>query len=79
VLSSLHSTRKNAYGFGGTTIQATGKRKIFDDELLAAAFPKQKMYHETAPKRKYGEPAKARGFAWSHGTRIDESGSEEER
>lgn len=56
-------------------------KKVFDDDLLDQAFPKPKTYNETAPKRrkKDGEgKAKARGFAYTHGTRADESGSEDE-
>lgn len=53
-------------------------KKIFDDDLLDQLFPKPKSYHETAPKRKAGAPSKARGFAYTHGTRADESGSEDD-
>ena len=55
--------------------KGTGRHIIFDDELLDKKFPKDKSYHEVAPKRKRGEK-KARGFAYTHGTKDDESGSE---
>ena len=54
------------------------KHIIFDDDLLDQMFPKKPSYHQTAPKRKPGDNSKARDFAYTHGTRVDESGSEEE-
>lgn len=55
------------------------EKNIFDDNLLDEMFPKQKKYHEVAPKRKGGKNnARSRGFAYTHGTRDDESGSESE-
>lgn len=62
-------------------MSAKPTKKFFDDELLDAAFPKKKTYHETAPKRRKvdGEgKQRARGFAYTHGTKVDESGSEDE-
>ena len=56
----------------------TGKKIIFDDELLDKMFPKEKSYNEIAPKRKPEKKTKARGFAYQHGTRVDESASESE-
>lgn len=59
-------------------------KKFFDDDLLDAAFPKKKTYNDVAPKRRKvdgsGKKGKdqARGFAYTHGTRVDESGSEED-
>lgn len=54
------------------------RKAIFDDELLDRAFPKEQTYHETAAKRKPSEKTKGRGFAYTHGTRADESESEDE-
>jgi hypothetical protein len=56
----------------------TGKKTIFDDNLLDTMFPKPKSYHETAPKRRRGDKDKGRGFAYTHGTKADESESESE-
>jgi hypothetical protein len=66
-----------AYGFGGTAAPK-GKRRIFDDDFLDELFPRKKTYYESAPKRKTSDKPKARGFAYLHGTKADESGSEEE-
>lgn len=58
--------------------KATGTKKIFDDDLLDQMFPKKQSYNDTAPKRKAGDASKARGFAYTHGTRADESASGDE-
>lgn len=55
---------------------ANPRKKIFDDEFLDQIFPKKQTYHDTAPKRRTGHSAKPRGFAYTHGTRADESESE---
>ena len=39
---------------------STGKKIVFDDELLDKMYQKPQSYHETAPKRKAGEKLKAR-------------------
>ncbi|KAK5719600.1 hypothetical protein LTR17_015314 [Elasticomyces elasticus] len=67
----------SAYGFGSRSIKPSGKKSIFDDKFLDEMFPKQKTYHETAPKRRKGQ-GEARGFAYTHGTRVDESASEDD-
>jgi len=73
------SAATKTYGFGGApTAKAAGNKKIFDDDWLDKVFPKKQTYHETAPKRKAGDRSEARGFAYTHGTKADESGSEEE-
>ena len=56
----------------------TGKKKIFDDEWMNDVFPKQPTYYESAPRRQRGETHERRGFDYVHGTRVDESASEEE-
>lgn len=72
--SDPKTTAKSTSAFKPTS----GKHVIFDDDLLEKMFgPKQQSYNETAPKRKPGEE-KARGFAYTHGTRADESDSESE-
>ncbi|KAK5133757.1 hypothetical protein LTR08_007407 [Meristemomyces frigidus] len=65
------------YGFA-TTAKPSGMKKIFDDDFLDELFPRKQSYNETAPKRKAGETSQARGFAYTHGTKEDESGSEDE-
>jgi hypothetical protein len=62
------------------TPSATGKgtKAIFTEDLLDTVFPQTKSYHQVAPKRKRGDTDKARGFAYTHGTKDDESGSESE-
>ncbi|KAK5703393.1 hypothetical protein LTR17_022170 [Elasticomyces elasticus] len=67
----------STYGFGNRSIKPSGKKSIFDDKFLDEMFPKQKTYHETAPKRRKGQ-GEARGFAYTHGTRVDESASEDD-
>ncbi|KAK5698877.1 hypothetical protein LTR97_006526 [Elasticomyces elasticus] len=67
----------SAYGFGSRSVKPSGKKSIFDDKFLDEMFPKQKTYHETAPKRRKGQ-GEARGFAYTHGTRVDESASEDD-
>ena len=57
---------------------APPKDKIFDDGLLDTLFPKKVTYNEKAQKRSGIDKSKARGFAYTHGTREDESGSEDE-
>ena len=72
------SIREALRPISGSPAQATTakpKHIIFDDDLLDKKFPKDRSYHEVAPKRKRGEK-KARGFAYTHGTKDDESGSE---
>ena len=59
-------------------VAAPSKDKIFDDGLLDTMFPKKVTYNETAQKRSGIDKSKARGFAYTHGTREDESGSEDE-
>lgn len=59
-------------------VKPAGKKTIFDDDLLDKIFPKQKSYHDTAPKRKASQISKARGFAYIHGTRADKSDSEDD-
>ena len=63
-----------------STPSATGKgtKTIFTDDLLNKAFPESKSYHQVAPKRKRGDGGKARGFAYTHGTKDDESASDSE-
>lgn len=51
-------------------------KKFFDDDLLDAAFPKKKTYNDVAPKRRKEE--KKGRFANTHGTGVDESGSEDD-
>jgi len=68
----------NVNGAGGNPpVKIAKKKKVFDDGLLDELFPRQKTYHEVAPKRQKGEKA-TRGFAYTHGTRVDESESEDE-
>ncbi|KAK5731149.1 hypothetical protein LTR15_001087 [Elasticomyces elasticus] len=67
----------SAYGFGSRSVKPSGKKSILDDKFLDEMFPKQKTYHETAPKRRKGQ-GEARGFAHTHGTRVDESASEDD-
>lgn len=68
----------NSDGLGNRPTITSGKRKIFDDGLLDKLFPKKRTYHETAPRRRKGDKPEARGFAYTHGTRVDESESEDE-
>ncbi|KAK4540409.1 hypothetical protein LTR36_009266 [Oleoguttula mirabilis] len=75
--TDLKADAKKAYGFDATA-KPTGRKKIFDDAFLDELFPKKQTYHETAPKRKAGDRPRPRGFAHTHGTKVDESGSEDE-
>jgi hypothetical protein len=72
-VATTHSSKSS-------TPSATGKgtKTIFTEDLLDKAFPQSKSYHQVAPKRKRGDSGKARGFAYTHGTKGDESGSESE-
>jgi hypothetical protein len=62
------------------TPSATGKgtKAIFTKDFLDTVFPQTKSYHQVAPKRKRGDSDKARGFAYTHGTKDDESASDSE-
>jgi hypothetical protein len=73
--TSIREALRPISGLPAPATTAKPKHIIFDDDLLDKKFPKDKSYHEIAPKRKRGEK-KARGFAYTHGTKEDESGSE---
>lgn len=74
---AINTDAKRAYGFD-VAAKPTGRKKIFDDGFLDELFPRKRTYHETAPKRKAGARSQPRGFAHTHGTRVDESGSEDD-
>lgn len=68
---SAHPAKAPSTKWGGT-------KKVFDDDLLDQMFPKRQSYHATAPKRRKGDQSKARGFAYTHGTKADESASDDD-
>ena len=57
---------------------ATGRKIIFDDDLLDELYPKKPSYDGTAIKRKAEEIATVRGGAWRAGTKPNSSGSGDE-
>ena len=78
-VSTPSSSLVRKYGYGAPPAKPMGIKKFFDDGLLDELFPRPKTYFERAPKRRKGEgKGEVRGFAYTHGTRVDESGSEDD-
>ena len=59
-------------------VKPTGKKTIFDDDLLDNLFPKEKSYRKAAPKQTTVDKSKGKDFASTHGTRVSESDSEDD-